>query len=216
MATLKVTFKKEKEFDKNGKEIKVDVHIGFLPQPKAPETIISKIKDGSTIQALDAGGGIGNWYSLDTLESGVNITSFHGRVYVCYGTPWSIQNAGYEPGQSVTDPNFYLRYDKMELDFTGEQADCADITSIDYWSIPISLTTMKKGSPVDTRSCFLNDNDAQSIYKELKALTAPPVSGVVGPGGLDGQPLCAAVPGDFVKFPNGPSYRALVLSTDLL
>ncbi len=34
------------------------------------------------------------------------------------------------------------------------------------------------------------------VYSKLKALTTPPVSGLPGPGGTDGAPLPAAVPGE--------------------
>ncbi|MDP1897850.1 MAG: hypothetical protein Q8K43_08190, partial [Sulfurimicrobium sp.] len=131
----------------NNSGLKATVSVGFLPGPPAAGEgalpfSIKNLKDGSEIDALDNSGGAypcsGQWYTLDDLSAGVEVSSFSGRIYVCYDTPWTIQHQAYEPGQAVTDPNFFLRYDKMEMTFTGSPSDVADLTSIDYWSIPMT------------------------------------------------------------------------------
>jgi hypothetical protein len=147
----------------------------------------------------------GHWLSLKDLSDGATVTTFSGRIYVAYGPPWEPQAAYYEPGQAVTDPNFYLRYDKMEMTFTGQASDVANLTSIDYWSIPLSLTASKGGASVDTVSGFKGSTTANTIYTALTALTTPPVSGLPGIGGADGSPIPALVPGDFTQYGTGPA-----------
>lgn len=163
---------------------------------------------GEALKAIDDSGAFpfaGNWYSLNDLSDGIEINSFSGRIYVCYGDTWKVSRSGYEPAQAVTDDNFFLRYDKMEITYSGLASDVADLTSIDYWSIPMSLKTAKDGVQVQLSSGFINGTTAQSMYDALSALTTPPVSGLDGPGGTDGTPLPAVVPGEFTQYPGGPA-----------
>ncbi|HEY8036681.1 MAG TPA: beta-1,3-glucanase family protein [Methylobacter sp.] len=205
MKTLKLTF------SNNSGENDSQVSIGFLSPPAAISTTsIQNCKDGSTIYPLDNGNGpypfAGNWYTLDELSEGVSITAFSGgRVYVAYGTPWTIQHVGYEPGQAVTDPNFYLRYDKIEMTFSGSPYDVADLTSIDYWSIPMTLKTFLSGKQIQTVSGLLPGVTTQKLFQALNALTTPPASGLPGPGGIDGTPIPALVPGQYQVYPTGPA-----------
>ena len=88
-----------------------------------------------------------HWYTLDTLSQGIDLTSFSGRIYVGYGSPWSFTHSGYEPSPvSPSDPNYLKRYDKMELTYNGNPADVADTTSIDYFSIPMRLNVYQGGT----------------------------------------------------------------------
>ncbi|HWZ42765.1 MAG TPA: beta-1,3-glucanase family protein [Candidatus Saccharimonadales bacterium] len=173
-----------------------DVWIGFL----AESLNIKNLADRSPIEPLAEG----RWYSLAELSQGVSVTSFSGRIYVAYGVPWTVEYPGYEPGQTPVDPNFYLRYDKMEMTFTGQSADVADLTSIDYWSIAMTLNTYYSGTPVQTVAGLLGSYTATDLYNALNALTTPPKSGLTGPSGPDGAPLPALVPGEYVQFPGGP------------
>lgn len=203
MSTLSLTFTNNSNVDDPA------VYIGFVPGSSDTELSIVNLKDDSSIGSVyDIHGAypaVGNWYSLSELSSGVGINSFSGRIYVCYNKPWVVQREGYEPGQSVTDPNMFLRYDKMELTFTGNPNDVADLTSIDYWSIPMSLNTLKAGQVVGSVKGLLPGVTTQQIFDDLNKLTQPPVSGVTGPGGVDGQPLPALVPGQYQQYPNGPA-----------
>lgn len=170
------------------------VSIGFVSGGKTPLSITS-IKSGNALAAVDSGGaGDGTWYALPDLADGVSITSFSGRIYVCYGTPWEVAREGYEPAQTPTDPNFFRRYDKMELTFTGDPNDVADLTSIDYWAIPMSLETLKSGRKVAGVEGFKgHGTDATVIYNDLASLTADPKNG-----------LPAVVPGEFKQTGDGP------------
>lgn len=203
MSTLTVTFTNHSNVDAS------EVYIGFVGGSSGTAISVTNLKDNSPLKAVDQIDGSfpaqGNWYTLKTLSAGVGITSFSGRIYVCYDKPWAVQRAGYEPGQSVTDPNMFLRYDKMELTFTGQPGDVADLTSIDYWSIPMSLNVLKAGEVVGTVKGLLPGVTTQKIFDELNRLTQPPVSGVSGPGGIDGAPLPALVPGQYQQYPSGPA-----------
>jgi hypothetical protein len=205
-STLAITFVNNSNVDASA------VYIGFAPGSSDTPVSITNPADGSPVLAVNNLGsypGAGNWYTLDKLTSGVAVSSFSGRAYVCYDTPWQVQGAGYEPAQAVTDPNFFLRYDKMELTFTGQPADVADLTSIDYWSIPMSLHTLKGGASVGSVYGLIPGTSppvtAQRVFEELSALTTPPVSGLEGPGGTDGSPLPALVPGQYQQYPGGPA-----------
>ena len=206
MSVLKITFTNNSNVDKS------KVAIGFQPGSGAGSvtTVITNAKPGGgAIKTISDGAPqfpfAGNWYTLEDLSEGVNVSDFSGRIYVCYGDTWEVQYNNYEPAQAVTDPNFFLRYDKMELTFTGDPADVADLTSIDYWSIPMSLNTYLGTTKVQSVSGFINGATTQSVYNDLLALTNPPVSGLAGPGGVDGTPVKALVPGDFTKYPTGPA-----------
>jgi hypothetical protein len=202
MSRLTIAFTNQSNVDAS------EVYIGFVAGLGTQVSIIN-LQDNQPIKAVgDLNGSFpaqGNWYTLNNLSAGVGMDSFSGRIYVCYKTPWAVQYNGYEPGQSVTDPNMYLRYDKMELTFTGQPADVADLTSIDYWSIPMSLNTLKAGKVVGSVKGLLPGVTTQKIFDELNNLTQPPVSGVTGPGGIDGSPLPALVPGQYQQYPTGPA-----------
>ena len=139
MSTLKVVFKN------NSSLPDAEVSVGFVAGSTTAEFNISNVSDGSAISPVNQAVGNGNWYTLEDLSSGVNIENFSGRIYFSYGQTWTVPTANYEPAQNITDVNFFLRYDKMELTFNGSPNDVADLTSIDYWSIPISLETSLNG-----------------------------------------------------------------------
>jgi len=198
MATLDFTFTNSSSLPAG------DVHIGFVPGAGAPLNI-TNTKTGAAIASVYSIAGGGNWYTLAELSDGISISNFSGRIYVCYGEAWAPQHDGYEPGQAVTDPNFYLRYDKMEITFNGDPADAANLTTIDYWAIPMSLTSYDAaGKAVQVDSGLKGSATSDQVYSKLKALTTPPVSGLPGPGGTDGAPLPAVVPGDFKQYGSGP------------
>ena len=196
MAILKIKFKNQ-----SGLSDKL-VSIGFVsgigtpfkisyPAPNQIEPLELNIKP------LNESKGNGNWYSLSDLSNGVNIQNFSGRIYISYGKPWTVKNANYEPAQNKTDPNFFLRYDKMELTFNGNAADVADLTSIDYWSIPMQLETFLNETLVQTDEGLKTDTTAQMVYDQLKNLTSTPQSGLA-------NALPANVPGKFTQQPTQP------------
>lgn len=197
MATLSVIFQ-------NNSGLTDDkVSIGFVSGSSTAAFNISYQDTNGTqpevknIQQLNTVKGSGNWYSLKDLSNGVSITNFSGRIYITYGQTWSVLSAGYEPAQNITDKNFFLRYDKMEITFNGAASDVADLTSIDYWSIPMELTTMQSGTTVQTDYGIKSGSTAETIYAQLNALTATSQSGLAGA-------LPSLVPGSFTQSSNQP------------
>jgi len=196
MATLKIKFKNESGLSDNL------VSIGFASGSDNPFRITypnpNPLKPLElTIKPLNESAGEGNWYALNDLRNGVNIENFSGRIYISYGKTWTVQNAYYEPAQNITDPNFFLRYDKMELTFNGTPADVADLTSIDYWSIPMQLETSFNETSVQTDHGLKAGTTAKMVYEQLNNLTSTPQSGLA-------NALPALVPGDFKKLPTQP------------
>ncbi|NHN27862.1 hypothetical protein FIA58_019465 [Flavobacterium jejuense] len=197
MATLKVIFK-----NNSGLSDKL-VSIGFVSgSTTAPFSINYPSSNPLEpleleIQPLNQIKGEGNWYSFEQLKNGISIENFSGRIYISYGQTWSVLNPGYEPAQNITDVNFFLRYDKMELTFNGNPADVADLTSIDYWSIPMQLETYLNETTVQTDNGIKTGVTSLAIYSQLNALTTPPQSGLK-------NALPALVPGSFTQLPTQP------------
>ncbi len=185
-----------------------EISVGFVPglqtdQTPLPVSILN-LKDQTAIKSLDQQSGAptypydGNWYRLTDLSDGIAISNFSGgRVYICYGKRWKVQGAGYEPAQSVTDPNFFMRYDKMEMTYTGAQADVADLTSIDYWSIPMTLNAKQGATIIESDHGLKPGVTTKMVYDALNSLTTPPVSGIA-------NAIPALVPGQFQQSGNGP------------
>ena len=159
------------------------IWIGLVPGSQAAMQV-HDAATGAALLPVNQGGSYpraGNWYALSGLSQGLSIEAFSGRVYVCYGMPWTVQGAGYEPAQTPADPNFLLRYDKLELTYTGSASDVANLTSIDYWAIPMSLQATRDGAATGAPVLgLLGGITAQQMADALSALTTPPVSGLAG------------------------------------
>ncbi|MDB5326849.1 MAG: hypothetical protein JWM57_2418, partial [Phycisphaerales bacterium] len=124
-----------------------------------------------------------HWYTLDQLSKGISLTAFSGRIYVGYGTPWTFANPGYEP--SATNPgdaNYTKRYDKMEMTYFGNPADVADTSSIDYFSIPMTVKVFK-GGPAGTLKGTLKSSSTATTLAALRTLTPTPDAAVVKDSG---------------------------------
>jgi hypothetical protein len=179
-------------FENNSGVTDQDVYIGFC------DPFINATYKGGTINPMQTGSG--TFYSLADLKD-IIINSTSGRVYVCYNA--TIGNT--EPAQAPTDPYFFQRYDKFEITVLMNGSTYVDMTSIDYWSIPMSLYASLDGNQVAQSLGLLNNSTAQELYNSLLQLTSPPVSGLTQPGGVDGLPIPALVPGSFQQFgKNGP------------
>ncbi|MBX9652157.1 hypothetical protein K2Y11_00915 [bacterium] len=144
-----------------------------------------------------------HWYSLDTLSSGINLSNFSGRIYVCYGSPWISTHAGYEPSPiSPADPNYHKRYDKIELTYNGNAADVADTTSIDYFSIPIELNVYQGGLN-GTLKGSLSASPTKKTVDAVKSLTPTPGSAVVTDG--NGEFVRVIAPNAYPPSPGLPA-----------
>jgi hypothetical protein len=132
---LLLTFKNETD------HLMTDVYIGFVGGALLDAT---NVATGAPL-ALSAFNSE-NWYTLDKLPDGIFLSHFSGRLYVGYGEPWHFVRAGYEPSPSTpSDPNYFKRYDKVEITYNGNPADVANTTSIDHFSIPVALHVYQGG-----------------------------------------------------------------------
>lgn len=135
-APLAVKFKNTSPFPDS------QVYIGFVGG--APLTATNK---ATNVPLAKSEFGSEHWYTLDTLSQGIDLTSFSGRIYVGYGSPWNFTHAGYEPSPvNPGDPNAHKRYDKVEITYHGNASDVANATSFDYFSIPVGLNVYHGGT----------------------------------------------------------------------
>jgi hypothetical protein len=153
------------------------VYIGFVSaQPltatnKATNAPLAKSEFGSE-----------HWYTLNTLPQGVDLTSFSGRIYVGYGTPWNFTHAGYEPSPvAAPDPNYLKRYDKVEITYHGNPADVANTTSFDYFSIPVGLNAYK-GGVGGTLVKSLHAAPTNATLAAMETIASPHAAAVVRDG----------------------------------
>jgi len=122
------------------------------------------------------------WYKLSEIQSFVMEATTSGRIYVAYrdGT-FSPTDTGGLP--SIVAPNssaYYKRFDKFELTFDGSVYGVADLTAIDYWSIPMSLETQKNGTQVGSLHGVRAGSTLHEIYTRLSQLSNPAQSVATG------------------------------------
>lgn len=165
---LSIQFKNESEFTNS------QIYIGFV----GPETLMATNRATSAPLSVSQFNSE-HWYTLDTLPQGIDLTSFSGRIYVGYGTPWHFTHAGYEPSPvSSADPNYYKRYDKVELTYHGNAPDVADTTSIDYFSIPLEMNVYRGGTS-GTLVSSLSASPTDKTLNAVRTLTSPDDASVV-------------------------------------
>jgi hypothetical protein len=102
-----------------------------------------------------------------------NFTMGGGRMWFTYGNNcWSVQGTGYTPSLAdFNDPNFTLRYDKIEAFITGSTDDNLDITAVDGFSIPFSVKAFASASP-STTTQTLRGSAGNSVIAALGAIAA--------------------------------------------
>jgi Beta-1,3-glucanase len=193
---LKLVFLNKSGFDSR------DVSVGFVGSDTLTAT---NAKTGAALAPV--GYKQPNWYTLDTLADGIDLTKFSARIYICYGSPWTVEYKGYEPSPAnPKDPNYDDRYDKMEITYSGARPDVADTTSIDYFSIPITLRVYH-GGVKDKLVGSVTASTTKVIVDALAVVTSPPYGAVVkdksgafirviGPGAYPPPPGLPASPYD--------------------
>ena len=102
-----------------------------------------------------------------------NFTMGGGRMWFTYGNScWTVQSTGYSPSlANFNDPNFTLRYDKIEAYITGSTDDNLDITAVDGFSIPFSVKAFASASP-STTTQTLRGSAGNSVIAALGAIAA--------------------------------------------
>jgi hypothetical protein len=102
-----------------------------------------------------------------------NFTMGGGRMWFTYGpNAWTFANTGYTPSlANFNDPNFTLRYDKIEAFITGSTDDNLDITAVDAFSIPFTVKAWSSASP-STTTQVLRGSTGKQVADALAAIAA--------------------------------------------
>ncbi len=102
-----------------------------------------------------------------------NFTMGGGRMWFTYGgASWAFTGPGYTPPMAnFNDPNFPLRYDKVEAYIMGSTTDNLDITAVDAFSIPFEVKAFASASP-STTTQRLKGSLGKPVYDALGAVAA--------------------------------------------
>lgn len=139
------------------------------------------------------------WIQLKTIE-GKSIVftdkTVGCRFYVYYGS-----DPNFSVAHSILAPDknsaFDKCFDKIELTFDGSEHGCADLTAIDFWSIPMNLTTTKGKEVVQKLWGIREGHSANQILTSLHALCNPPQSSTTRD----------SLKNAFTSLPDGISYQ---------
>ena len=146
-------------------------------------TLSGLTKTGANILPSDAGPTPPPGYSLSAFSPVTasnpnlvqipNFTMGGGRMWFTYGNNcWKVASTGYTPSLAdFNDPNFTLRYDKIEAYITGSTDDNLDITAVDGFSIPFSVKAYASASP-STTTQTLRGSAGNSVIAALGAIAA--------------------------------------------
>src|SRR5215467_7958658 len=139
------------------------------------------------------------WYTLNQISSFVIGATTSGRFYVAYHNKFDPNIGGGMP--SIVAPNspaYLQRFDMFELTFDGSVHGVADLTAIDYWSVPMSLETEKQGTKVGSLQGVKAGYTPRDIFTALSDLSNPAQSIATGNAIIKafadaGNPLAAGI-----------------------
>lgn len=156
---------------------------------------------GSTLNATINGSAMNanQWYQLSSITSMELNATTSGRIYVTYQD--SSTTPTFSPNDSILAPGsdaYNQCFDKFELTFDGSVFGVADLTAIDFWSIPMSLQTQKGGNNVAELYGVKSGSTVNDIYNGLQALSNPIQSGstasaIISAFNSAGNPLPAGI-----------------------
>ncbi len=169
------------QFDNESGLDPADVYVGF--QTTVPGFNATNAATNQPLSVIYSGTTTGNWYPLSSLPSGINVTSITaGLIYVAYGSPWNPEplNPGYQPSLvDQSNPNYYSRFDTVELTYNGNQADVADLTAINAFSIPMTLNSYSGGAGGTLRGTVAGPSSTAAVVQAVSPLTSPPGGSIV-------------------------------------
>jgi len=151
------------EIINNSKVSAKDVYIGFDAKS------VSGTVNSKKIKTIDQG----KWYSLSTLTSNSIVIDAidGGRIYVSFDKHFDASKgmpSFIDPGSKAYD----IRFDKVELAFDGSASAVGDLTSIDFWAIPLSLKTLDSaGKEVAQLNGIKPGCKSSDLKSDLKALS---------------------------------------------
>ncbi len=104
-----------------------------------------------------------------------NVTTVSaGRIYLSYGTAL---HSDAPDGANPSDPDYYTRFDKVELSYTQGAGGNANLTAVDFYAIPLVLETSIQSTTIDHLT-FANGKSGNDLQT---ALTAAVASGQTAP-----------------------------------
>lgn len=123
---------------------------------------------------------LGTAYNLSDLSGGLEMERFvAGRVYFSLGAP--LGTSGLKPdGTPLNNPGvlqgdigYNVRHDFMELTYTPNPADVADLTSMDQFAIPLHLQLKKNGAALagSNTSAGWKGHTDQQVVDALRPLS---------------------------------------------
>lgn len=98
-------------------------------------------------------------YSFAEAKSGINLQhNIGGRIFFSLGGALDDPNNPPEPNNPTID-SYHTRFDKIELTYDPTNPySVANLTIIDFFSIPLCLKTYKNGTLVQTLDLFVDGN----------------------------------------------------------
>jgi hypothetical protein len=122
-------------------------------------------------------------YKLSQLPKPVRVGKAFGRVWISLGD--RLQNVDAPNFNNPNLPNYRTRWDKIEWTVDGSQFQCANLSSADFFSVPLEISG---GKTEDGRTVLGWKEPTASVFAKLKALVnnpgADPVITGDGPGGI--------------------------------
>jgi hypothetical protein len=108
-------------------------------------------------------------YTLQELNGPINIVNYtNGRIFVSYGAGV----AGDKPPEAVNSsiPSYKVRHDKFEITYSETNTNSvANLTAVDFFSIPMELNTYASGSTAPTDALTYRIA-ATTLWTDLAAL----------------------------------------------
>ena len=92
-------------------------------------------------------------YSFAELSNGITLDRITvGVVYISLGKPMASNQTAAPSFTNPSDPDYNTRWDRFEITFNGNQPDCADLTGINSFAVPISIRTYGDGGTTPRES----------------------------------------------------------------
>lgn len=119
---------------------------------------------------------LGNVYSLNAIGSGIQLQTVGGRIYFSLGAPLPVSPGDPEPVNPQI-PSWGVRFDKVEISYDlADPGSVADLTSIDYFGIPLALQTFAPSGATPLQALtFTQPTNTVSAALALLAGNSPQV-----------------------------------------
>jgi len=147
----------------------------------------------------------GKSYSFADLASGIALTRYDGGGRICFSVGKPLPD-GQTPEPTNPDiSSYHVRFDKIEMTYVPNSPfNCANLTSLDFFAIPLRIRTYKNGQLQQTLTFNAKGNE---IFSKLSALSKNNASAVRKEGG---KYLRVLGPNNSIAEPAYPSLKGYV------